>query len=322
MNGYEKNIISFNRQLGFADLSEKNAGQLKKYPRPDGIVLIGMGGSALPGEVLKNLGSEIFLKMPVLVWKNYGLPKINFKNPFFIFVSFSGNTEETLSGLKKLLAKKNRPAIGAITTGGKLKELAERHNLPLVSFPAGDLTPRASLGYLYHSVIKLLKISFPDIRLVDFPKLIRPESQKKEAKNLAKKLKNKIPLIYTDNENSHLGYIWKINFNETAKQPAFTNVIPELAHNEITAFEDKHFNFFVIFLEDKLADPRIIKKTASVKKLLKSEKIPLESVKLLGKNQEEKTWNAVILSYLTSFYLAKAKRVDPIETNFIDKLKK
>lgn len=322
MNVYEKNIFLFNRQLGFAGLSEKNTSQLKKYPRPDGVIVIGMGGSGLAGNVLKGLKEAIFLKTPVVLFKNYGLPKVNFKNPFFIFVSFSGNVQETLSGLKELLAKKNRPAIAMVTTGGKLKKMAEERKLPLVSFPAGDLTPRESLGYLYQSVIKLLKIYFPNIQTADFSRVIRPEKQKKQAEILAKKLKNRIPLIYTDNENSHLGYIWKINFNETAKHQAFTNVIPELAHNEIAAFEDKNFNFFIIFLEDPNADQRITKKTKSIEKLLKSQKIPFQNIKLSGKSREEKTWNAVILSHFTSFYLAQIKKVDPAKTSLIDKLKK
>ncbi len=320
MSSYEKFLSEFNKQLSVGNLTIKNQRGLSKI-KPDSIVLTGMGGSGLAGDLLQGLAPAINLKIPIIAWKNYGLPLTNFKKPLFIFVSFSGNTEETISGLKKLLTSRKKN-VALVTTNGLLKKLGEKNALPLITFPAQGLTARESLGYTYYSVLKLLKFILPSIKIRDLNNL-NPEKLKTQGKKLARIIKGKIPLIYTDPDNTHLGYIWKTNLNETAKQLAFTNTIPEMAHNEITGFEDKSSkNFIALFLKDSEADQKIIKKAEAVQKILKKHKIQNQTISLTGKNKEQKTWNAIILSHFASLYLSKLKKIDPRKTRLIDELKK
>ncbi len=320
MNNYEEHILSFGNQLGFKNLKEANLFKLKNL-KPDGIVVVGMGGSGLAGNVLLGLAKSIGLKTPILLWKSYDLPDIDFKKPLIIFMSFSGNTAETVSGFKKLLAFKKKMAMAAITTGGELKRMAEAHNVPLVSFNAQNLTAREALGYTYYALIKVLRKLFPFLRIQDFSRQIKPLKFKNQAKKLAATINRSIPLIYTDSNYSHLGYIWKINFNETAKHPAFANSMPEMYHNEITGFEKQNFHFLALFLKDAASPKPIVKKTAVTEKILKNSGIKTIGLNLTGKNQEEKTWNSIILSHLTSLYLAKLKKVNPTQTRFTDQIK-
>lgn len=321
---YEKHILDFTSQLGFKNLKESGTQKLKGI-KPDGIVIIGMGGSGLPGNLLLGLKEKYGLKIPILLWKNFGLPKTNFKNPLFIFISFSGNTAETLSGLKILTRRKEKTSIAAIATGGILKNIALKRNLPLVYFnsssPAGGLTPREGIGYTYYSLIKVLKIVFPFIKVLDLSRQIKPKSFQVQAKKLARLICNKIPLIYTSSDYDYLGYVWKIILNETGKLPSFSNVIPEMCHNEIDGFQKQNFPFFSLFLTDSEMSLATKKKIEATVKILRKNGVKTLNLSLAGKNKEEKAWNSIILAHLTGFYISKIRKINPSKTVLIDELK-
>lgn len=322
MSEFEKGILHFNSQLGFGNLISKNLGKLEGQ-RPDGIVISGMGGSGLAGTILKGLSDYIGLNVPTLVWKNYDLPPHKFKAPFYIFVSFSGNTEEVLSGIKRKTEK--NALVAVVTTGGKLKMFAEERGLPAVYFDPvlGDgtnLTPRQSCGYMYYSVVKLLKACFGSIKSEDFSS-IDPSLFRTKGKNIAEKLERKIVLIYTPPAYEHLGYIWKININETSKQPSFSGILPEINHNEVAGFTQKSFPFSALFLLDKEND-RINKKAELVGNILKEYNVLPLFIELEGENPEVKTWKNIILALWASFYLAEKNKVDPFSTDLIEKIKK
>lgn len=291
--------------------------RLKKQ-KPDEIIVAGMGGSGLPGELVVGMRNSLGFRVPVTVWHDYGLPQTKSKRPLYLCVSFSGNTEETLSGLTQILRRK-RQAVALVTTGGKMKAIGEQHKLPMVTFRASDLTPREALGYAYCGLVTILRIVFPTIR--QFSPTLHPGRFNATAHALARSLRSRIPLIYTDQSHAVLGYIWKINFNETAKHPAFTNVFPELVHNEIAGLEDKKFPFIALILIDK-PNAKISKKIRAFKTILKNFHVPTVELRLAGKNFEERVWNSIILSHLTSFHLAGLKHVNPLQTKSIELLKK
>lgn len=318
MDTYQKHIFNFDAQFKTNALRARNADRLRKIRKPDEIIVVGMGGSGLPGELLLALRRSLKIPVPIAVWKDYSIPKASTRRPLYIFVSFSGNTEETLSGLAELVNKKGVvPAL--ITTGGKMMALGTRKKLPMVTFDADGLTPREALGYTLSGLVLLLRTVFPTINLIS--PLLHPKRFDIRARALARKLRNRIPVIYTDREHAALGYVWKVNFNETAKHPAFTNVLPEAAHNEIAGFESRKFPFTALFLTDR-GNKRILKKSAAFKKVLGSLRVPAFELKLEGKNFSEGMWNSIILSHLTSFHLAELKKVNPSKTKSIDLFKK
>ncbi|MCL4437719.1 hypothetical protein M1513_01625 [Patescibacteria group bacterium] len=123
-----------------------------------------------------------------------------------------------------------------------------------------------------------------------------------------------------------LGYIWKINLNETAKIKAFSNVLPEMSHNEIGGFEINNKNTATIFLESiyktEKYQKNISKKISLVKKVLKNYGVRVIEVKWNGKTSMEKLWESIILSAWVSYYSAKENKVDPYKTEIIENLKK
>ena len=319
---FEQVILNFNKQLNFAELDAINMDALEGFDKPDGVIISGMGGSGLPATILQGLKHEVGLTAPILIWKNWGLPRHNFKNPFFIFISFSGNTEEVISGLEE--AGKNKFPIAVITTrgGGKLKQMAEESDLPRILFNGEGLTPRQACGKMYYTLIKLLGVYFPKINAEDLSGKIDPASLREKGQKFAKELQGKIVLIYSAPKYRHLGYIWKIGINETSKQPAFTNELPEVDHNEVMGFTGKEFPFSALFLVDSENHSRFNDKIAALEDFLSKFNIPVHKITLSGKNAEEKTWNSVALSFWTSFYLAELSGVDPESTDVIEEIKK
>ncbi|MDP1689441.1 MAG: SIS domain-containing protein, partial [bacterium] len=211
------------------------------FPKYKRFLLAGMGGSHLSGDILKLVRPEL----DFIIHSSYGLPKLskqNFKKRLFVANSYSGNTEEVISGLYE--AEKIGLPILVIATGGKLIEIAKGKNYPYIELSITGIQPRMSLGY----GLRALALVISDKKLLrDSEKLavkLRPLKSETKGKQLALRIKNKIPIIYSSADNLAIAYNWKIKFNETAKSPAFYNLIPELNHNEMTGFdlnqESKH----------------------------------------------------------------------------------
>lgn len=323
MDSYLKNVVEFNKQLGREGLSSYNLKDLKNK-KVDGLFVLGMGGSGLAGEVLVATRKEIGLKAPLVLYKDYGLPDkdiYGFKNPFYVFVSFSGNTEETVSGLQAALKS---PAIkkssAVIATGGELLQLAEKHGLPTVSFPASDLTPRQATGRMFYGLMEILRelklVSSRDFSMTHLSTL----SFKSAGKSLAKKLSGSLPIFYTDEAHRHLGYFWKIRINETAKTQAFLNVLPEMNHNEIVSFEKPIARTSAIFINSAEKN-RLNTRIDITKNLLKKSGAKIISLNPKGKSSLEETWNMIMLADWTSYFMAEINKVKPAPVKIVEELK-
>lgn len=315
MNKFKQAILNFNQQLATGSLMCSNLEKLKAA-KPDAIIIIGMGGSGQVGDLIINLANELKIPVPIMVWKDYDLPKSAYKNPLYIFISFSGNTEETLSGFQKIQELK-----AAICSGGKLKALAVKNNVPLTTFSPKDLAPRQAGGYMFYGAMQIIKSVFKNIKLPALTQ-IKPKLLEENGKKIAQELKGKIILLYAASKNSHLAYNWKTRLNETAKSLAFSGALPEMSHNEIVPFDKHSKNLIAVFLEDNQDHPRNKTKNDLIIKLLKNRGVKSLKINLQGKTNLEKTWNSLILADWVSYYLAKIKKVDPQETKLIDQLKK
>lgn len=320
MDLYSKHILSFNTQLGFDGLHFTCFDRLKTG-HFDVLVVVGMGGSGLPGEVLLGVKDEIGLDVPVVLWRDYGAPKHSFRNPFYVFVSFSGNTEEVLSAFKEVGSHHPRAVIAG---GGTLLKLAEEIMVPAVHFTKGTLAPRQATGLMSYALFAILKKAMPHLRVPELAKKIKPAASKAKALSLAKKLKNKMVLVYAPAEYGFLAHDWKVRFNETAKTPSFAALMPELNHNEIAGFQTKRFGkeVFVLFLQDSKQDAKMKKRIELTKRLLSGYNVGSEVITLSGATKLEKAFNGILFAEWASYYLAKANGVDPYDTELIEKFKK
>ncbi len=298
----------------------------KKYFKPaKNFVVLGMGGSHLAADLL--LAVKPMLN--IHVHQDYGLPTwpiSKLKNYLIIANSYSGNTEEVVSGLE--MALKNKLNVLVIATGGKLLEIAKSKNLAYIQIPNWHIQPRQAIGLNLRALLlamgelSLLKESY------HLATSLKANAQQKAGKKMAEQLFNKIPIIYASRQNTSLAFTWKIKFNENTKIPAFYNVLPELNHNEMTGFDRNEYNkklsdnFAIIYLEDRHDHPSIAKRFKVIKNLYKKENLKQISAKLSGQNRWQEIFSNMLLADWTSFYLAKKYHCDPESVPMVEKFKK
>ena len=300
----------------------------------DSLLVMGMGGSGVSGDVLSLLSKEVSSKN-VIVRKSYSIPKKLIEiNTFCLFISYSGNTEETISGLQDAI--KNNLDWAVISSGGKLIDLAKEHNKEYIKIPEG-LQPRAAFGYLTQAVCKIVDV----VEGTDFIKELRDAGDylneilnKKEnseiyieAKSIANQVNKKTCVIYGGTELSELvASRWKTQINENAKSKAFVGSMPEVHHNEILSWdadlEGSKSSFVLIFLRDDSENAQISKRFNLTKKLL-GEKVNIFDIKPKSKGTTLiKLMELVLLGDLFSLSLAKELNMVPEDIEGIENLKK
>jgi len=294
------------------------------------IVISGLGGSAISADLIKNyLGNEIVI--PIIVNRNYNLPKFASENTLFISSSYSGNTEETISALKQAI--KNGCKIVCITTGGEVELIAKNNNLAIVKVQPG-FQPRYSLGL---SFFKLLKV-FQELKLISdqakvVENIISIWKQKgieysKEgnfAYTFAESLMGFIPVIYSvaDFTNA-VGYRIKCQFNENSKLHAFHNEIPEMNHNEIIGWEsyqEKVFHSKIINIIDDSYHPQIQKRFDILKNIFSKSGVETISLRSNEKLFKVRLLDLIYLGDWVSYYLGVLRGYDPSEIDNIYILK-
>ena len=302
--------------------------------RYDSLLIMGMGGSGVAGDVLSLLSNEVSSKK-ITVRKSYSVPKkIMEVKPFCLFISYSGNTEETLSGLNDAI--KNNLDWAVISSGGKLIDLAIENNKEYIKIPEG-LQPRAAFGYLTQAVCKVVDIVegtnfLKELRDVGnyLNEILNEEEDSEifiEAKKIAKQINKKTCIIYGGTDLTELvASRWKTQINENAKSKAFVGSMPEVHHNEILSWdadvEGSKSNYVLILLRDNSENSQIAKRLDLTQKLL-GEKV--EIINIEAKSQSTtlfKLMELVLLGDLFSISLADELNMIPEDIEGIENLKK
>ncbi len=288
------------------------------------IVVAGMGGSGLPGEVLKSV--FIDSKLKITVSKDYKIPGWANSKTLVFAVSYSGNTEETISSYRDALKKSCK--IVAISSGGKLKELAEKQKVPFIEMPKPfeGFQPRAAIGYLFFAMLGVLQNSriIPEMSrdIEKTTKALQVEKYKGKAEDLAEHLVDRIPIIYASEKLAAAGYKWKIAFNENAKTHAFFNSYPEMNHNEINAYINIKGNYHVIMLSNDDDHLQLRKRMKITKQLYKKQGVPVTEIAIKGDSLLTKIFSAILIGDLVAYYLAIKYATDPTPVAMVEDLKK
>ena len=278
------------------------------------IIISGMGGSGIGGQILSAIADlEGFAK--ISYWNNYNLPKWADKNCSVICVSYSGNTAETLSAAKDAL--KLGCNLEVITTGGKLKNLAEQKNLHITEIEKGH-QPRAALPLLLKALIYRIGLSNLEEQSNEVGKLALPLDK---AKNIASQLKGTIPCIYSSNLMNPVTYRWRCQIEENAKQLAFNHQIPEMNHNEIVGWTLPNSQMSVILIRDNNENAQISNRFEATKNVAWND-VKIVECTAEGKTPLARIMSMIILGDLISLELAKLNNVDPTPVEVIENLKK
>lgn len=322
-------------------VAEKQIEQLLHNPNIQGgtlrqervahVVCSAMGGSAL-GPMIAQVWPSI--NVPLLLLRDYDIPTYVNGATLFIAISYSGNTEETLTALDAAQAKGAQ--IVVITSGGKLRKIAEEQKYPLVLLP--DLNfPRygafQGMVALLH-VLKAKGIMEQDfhIELEQIARFLReavaslqaivPTSNNR-AKQIAYELIGKSIVVYSGPKMHTAAYKWKIDFNENAKQLAWINQYPELDHNELTGWTKQPVNkpYAVIELRSGLEHIRNQNRAEISDRLLSGMRPAPIVVDAVGSSIIEQLLYNIVLGDFVSLYLAFLSGANPVSLDVVDKLK-
>lgn len=295
------------------------------------VVVAGMGGSAIGGDLAAALVAGD-MKVPMSVHRDYGLPAYGGRDTLVIASSYSGNTEETLSSFEE--ARKRAAKVVAITTGGRLAELATAAGFPLVRF-AYAARPRATLGYSLMLVLGVLsRIGLArdlsadvDGALADVARLqerVHEGARTNEAKKLALALAGKVVFVYGAGAMGVMARRVKGQWNENAKNWAAFDVLPELDHNAVVGFPHppvakQALAVLILRSSHDLGRHRV--RWEATKELLDQAGIEHHSLELPGATALSEVLQMTYYTDHVSFYLALLNGADPSPNRAIDLLK-
>jgi len=322
-------ILEFPKQFEIGIKAAKNVflepGKLMRWP--ENIIICGMGGSALPGDILVTLRP-----LDVFSYKSYCLPPQARNESLIICISYSGDTEETLSSFNEAFSRKL--SVISITTGGKLAELSKKYGIPLAKIPGSKIPPRLALGEMFAALVQVLvnhNILGPEIseEVLKVGTFLKTGGFENQGKKLAEKIFQKIPIIYASRRFREIGWIWKNSLNETAKVLASCNYFPELNHNETVGFwqinkmQISNEKLYVVILRDpEDSHPRILKQMKIAKDLIEEGGVKVEFIDMAGKTMLEKVFSSIILGFWTAYWLALKYKVDPTPVKTIEEFKR
>ncbi len=314
-------IRDFAKQFEYQPVVE-NGGKLERKNR---VVVIGMGGSHLAGDMILRLIPDF----PMRAHSDYGLPTLpvgELEDSLIICSSYSGNTEEVLSAYDEAIER--GLSVAVIAVGGKLIENAKKDGVPYIQIPDTGIQPRSALGFSVLGHLKLLGQEKLLAELTSLASILNSEKIENDGRKLAGRMRDHAPVIYSSRKNWTLAWNWKIKFNETGKIPAFHNVFPELNHNEMTGFDtvdsSKHLsqNFYVLILKDSDDHPKIQKRMEIVEKLYRDRGVSVETIELSGDSPAEKLFSSLILADWTAVYIAELYGLESEEVPMVEEFKK
>jgi len=308
--------------------AEKLVDQVELPPRGrdeiESVVVTGMGGSGIPGDFLRViLGPS--LPVPLVVSKDYDLPKFVGPRTLVLAISYSGDTEETIAAFHQ--AVRGEAKMIAITGGGELARLCHKHNVPTVLVPAGSQT-RAVFGYLLLSSL----VVFERLGLARSMRQGRREAAtvaeavreelhpsvptvRNPAKQMARSLTGRFPVIYGARNGSEVAALrWRQQFNENSKMLAHHEAFPEMHHNEIAVWQAPQSvggKIGLVFLRDQTETDQTRGSADLTRAMFEQRDEEVMEVWSKGKSLLARLFSQSYVGDFVSYYLALLRKVDP-----------
>ena len=319
-------------QVSDAAVRARGLEGLPERDRIENVVVLGMGGSGMAGDVLAATAGP-FLAVPVIVSKGYELPAFVGEASLVFAVSFSGNTEETVEAASTAAVEGARMVV--VTQGGELGRLATSWGVPVVGVPDDLSQPRAGIGALAVPALVVLEeigLFVGAQQWIDFAveqlrrrrdELLSPSNA---ARALAGRIGRTLPIFYGGGQlGSTAAQRWKSQVNENAKVAAFWNTQPELCHNEVAGW-GQHGDltrqvFTAVNLRHEYEHPQVVRRFEVVTTLLEEVVASVEEVWAEGEGQLAQLLDLILVGDFTSLYLAVQEGLDPGPVPTIDEVK-
>ncbi|MEY4926360.1 MAG: bifunctional phosphoglucose/phosphomannose isomerase [Bacteroidota bacterium] len=320
----EKLVINFPNQLRESLEIAANAVVTAPTNPIHNIVLAGLGGSGIGGNMVAELIKQE-CKIPFAIYKGYELPTYVNENTLVILSSYSGNTEETLAACTQ--AEAANAKIIAITSGGKIMEIAKAKGYDLIVLPGG-MPPRSCLGYsMTQQVAALHKYGFISDAILKQLEISAEalaadqDDIREKAKKIAHFLFGKIPVIYATDRMDAVAVRFRQQINENSKMLCWHHVIPEMNHNELVGWRDKNDNLAVILFRNEDDYIRNQMRLDINKEVFETYTNTMIEVWSKGNSLCERMMYFVHLGDFISTDLAALRNLDATEVKVIDYLK-
>jgi len=331
--------------------TEADIARLSAEDLPRSVVVLGMGGSGIAGDLLSAVAGPS-CPVPIIGVRGHTLPQWVGAADLVIAVSCSGGTEETLSALEEAVRRGARlMAVGA--TGSPLEELAAKGRALFVPV-SGGRQPRASAFALATPLVMagdalgLLSCSPEEVEatavlLEQLAARYRPvnETALNPAKLLASSLVSRLPAVWgTSSLAGTAAYRFACQLNENSKTPAVWGVLPEAGHNQVVAFDgpfaggggeqdlfrdreedEERTLLHLVLLRDLEEHPRVARRADVVTELARRRGVEVSALQAEGSSAFQRLASLLALVDWCSVYLALAQGIDPTPVTAIDELK-
>ena len=288
------------------------------------ILICGLGGSGIGGAIVSDIISPK-VNIPITATKDYSIPNFVNEHTLVIANSYSGNTEETLYALEKCQSR--AAEIAVITSGGKLKAIAEENKYNKIIIP-GNQPPRAMFGYAFTELFFMLNHYgiIDDSFKSDFTKAIELLDTEKsdiqeQAMSLAKKMYKQTPVIYVANGFEGVAVRFRQQINENSKMLCWHHVVPEMNHNELLGWRTNINDLAVVYFRNKSDYDRNQIRMDINKKVIAKFTENITEIWSKGDSLIENSLYHINLGDWVSWYLSEMNNVDAIEIDVIDFLK-
>ena len=288
------------------------------------IMISGLGGSGIGATIVSNWAAA-HASLPVIVNKEYRIPAFVGPNTFFIASSYSGNTEETLQAVQE--AHKAGATVVCITSGGKLAELAKAHGWGLRTIPGGN-PPRACLGYSLTQLVTIfvqqgwLPSNYMGVLKNAANRLKESQAQvSQKAQEIAARLDGTLPVIYAETLSEGIAVRFRQQINENAKMLCWHHIVPEMNHNEMVGWADKHPEILVVSLRNPSDFKRNRLRMDIAEGIFKQREAQTLSIESSSEHPVEQALEHIHLGDWVSLHLARLRGADEMEVHVIDFLK-
>ncbi|RLF54209.1 MAG: bifunctional phosphoglucose/phosphomannose isomerase [Thermoplasmata archaeon] len=299
----------------------------------DNIIISGMGGSAISGDIIQAWLRERSI-YPIYVNRDYDLPGWAGRKTLAIFLSYSGNTEETISSFNFAIKRGCRCI--SISSGGRLEEESRKRGIPHIKIPSG-YQPRAAIAYLLFPCIRI----FEELRIVEAGSEIREcvevsrevreengmnvELEKNPAKRIAKEIKDTLPNIYGWRHLVPVARRWRTQINENSKMIARFDEVPECNHNDVVGWTQRNeissLSSCILLRDRRYETRRIRERFDYMKEIFEGAGARIVEVDSRGRSILARIVSTLYIGDFVSCYLALLRHIDPTPVEVIARLK-
>ena len=305
----------------------------KQLSRVHKVLVVGMGGSAIGGELLADVAAQEG-SVPVTVWRDYDLPGWTDEKTLVLVCSHSGRTQESLSGFQRAVELKAPTVV--MTSGTGLAQEAGQMGCSVAFFDY-EGEPRSGIGYSFLGPLLLLQrlhlmpsgpSNWTEMKYEVCGLISRVGEEvvagENEAKALAHQMHGRLPVVYGGGILTGAARRWKTQLNENAKSWALAEALPEAHHNTVEGRLPEHLEkqAHAVLLQPNHAHPRLRARYEATTELLGQRGIAVSRVSGSGSSALSQIMTAVLLGDYASCYLAMLNGVDPSPVHAINALRR